>query len=171
MNSFFNTKPSLKFGMLSGLLLVLNEVIINTTTQTNPYIGERDSIFSYIGLLIPVFVIAIAISFIQKHAAIEGFGQLIKFGLIIGLLTAAVYIAYSLLFIYSIEPSTLAEFEQMNRERSIASGQFKNEEDLNNAIQLSRNAFLPGTILFSIAINLFIGFVTSVITALFIRNK
>ena len=73
MNSFFNTKPSLKFGLLSGLLLVLNEVIINTTTQTNPYIGERDSIFSYIGLIIPVVVIAIAISFIQKHAAIEGF--------------------------------------------------------------------------------------------------
>lgn len=171
MNSFFGTKPVIKFGILSGLLLVLNEVIINTVTQTNPYIGERDSIFSLIGLIIPVFVIIIAISFLKKNSSIESFGQIIKPGLIIGLLTAVIYIAYSLLFIYSIEPNTLAEFEQLNRERSIASGQFTNEEDLNNAIQLSKNAFLPGTILFSIAINLFIGFITAVVTAIFVRNK
>lgn len=171
MNSFFSTKPVLKFGILSGLLLVLNEVIINTITQTNPYIGERDSVFSFIGLLIPVIMVVVAISYINKHFSFESFGQIIKPGLIIGLLTAVVYIAYSLLFIYSIEPNTLAEFEQMNRERSIASGQFTNEEDLNNAIQLSKNAFLPGTILFSIAINLFIGFITAVVTAIFVRNK
>ncbi|MGY5355820.1 DUF4199 domain-containing protein [Wenyingzhuangia sp. IMCC45467] len=171
MNSFFSTKPVLKFGILSGLLLVLNEVIINTVTQTNPYIGERDSVFSLIGLIIPVIVIVFAIIFLKKNSNIESFGQIVKPGLIIGLITALVYIAYSLLFIYSIEPNTLAEFEQMNRERSIASGQFTNEEDLNNAIQLSRNAFLPGTILFSIAVNLFIGFITAVVTAIFVRNK
>ncbi|NIJ46463.1 hypothetical protein FHR24_002951 [Wenyingzhuangia heitensis] len=171
MNSFFSIKPVLKFGILSGLLLVLNEVIINTLTQTNPYIGERNSVFSLIGLIIPVVMVVIALNYLKKHATFTSFGQIIKPGLIIGLLTALVYIAYSLLFIYSIEPNTLAEFEQMNRERSIASGQFKNEEDLNNAIQLSRNAFLPGTILFSIAINLFIGFLSAVITAIFVRNK
>ncbi|ANW96708.1 hypothetical protein AXE80_10680 [Wenyingzhuangia fucanilytica] len=171
MNSFFSTKPVLKFGILSGLLLVLNEVIINTVTQTNPYIGERDSIFSLIGLIIPVVVIVFAIIFLKNNSTIESFGQIIKPGLIIGFITALVYIAYSLLFIYSIEPTTLAEFEQMNRERLIASGQFENSEDLTNAVQLSKNAFLPGTILFSIAINLFIGFITAVVTAIFVRNK
>lgn len=171
MNSFFSTKPVLKFGTLSGLLLVLNEVIINTITQTNPYIGERDSVFSLIGLLIPVAVVVYAITFLKKHSTIASFGQIIKPGLMIGLLTAIVYIAYSMLFIYSIEPTTLAEFEQMNRERLVATGQFDNSEDLTNAVQLSKNAFLPGTILFSIAINIFIGFITAVVTAIFVRNK
>ncbi len=171
MNSFFSTKPVLKFGIISGLLLVLNELILYYVTNTNPYIGERTSAFSFIGLLIPIVMVVVAISFLKKNTTIQGFGQIVKPGLIIGLLTAAVYIGYSLLFIYSIEPDTLIKFEEMNKERLLATGQFQNPTDLNNAVQLSKNAFLPGTILFSIAINLFIGFLTAVITAIFVRNK
>ena len=171
MNSFFSTKPVLKFGILSGLLLVLNEVIINTVTQTNPYIGERDSVFSLIGLIIPIVVIVIAINFLKKNSNIESFGQIVKPGLIIGLITALVYIAYTLLFIYSIEPDTLNQFDEINRQRLIANGQVKSIKDIADAVQLSRNAFLPGTILFSIAVNLFIGFITAVVTAIFVRNK
>ena len=82
-----------------------------------------------------------------------------------------VYIAYTLLFLYNIEPDTLSQFEALNKKRLLATGLFENTEDLINAVQLSKNAFLPGTILFSMSINLFIGFLTAVITAMFVRNK
>lgn len=171
MNSFFSTKPVIKFGIISGLLLVLNEVILYYSTHTNPYIGERTSALSLIGLVIPVIMVVIAITYLKKNTSIESFGQIIKPGLIIGLLTAVVYIAYTLLFIYNIEPDTLNKFDEVNRERLIANGQVTKPEDIANAVQLSRNAFIPGTILFSIAINLFIGFLTAIITAIFVRNK
>ncbi|MGY6649995.1 DUF4199 domain-containing protein [Wenyingzhuangia sp. IMCC45574] len=171
MNSFFSTKPVLKFGLISGFLIVLNQLIIYAVTGNNPYLGEQTSIFSALGLLIPVAVIVFAIIYLSKHSSFESFGHVIKPGLVIGFLTAFVYIVYSLLFIYNIEPDTLAKFEEMNRERLIASGTIDKEEDLKNAIQLANNAFIPGTILFSLAVNLFIGFLTAVITAIFVRNK
>lgn len=171
MNNFFSTKPVLKFGIISGLLLVINELILYYATNTNPYIGERTSALSLLGLLIPVVLVVIAILYLKKNGEFASFGQIIKPGLMIGLLTAVVYIAYTLLFIYNIEPDTLNKFDEINRERLIATGQVTNPEDINNAVQLSRNAFVPGTILFSIAINLFIGFLTAIITAIFVRNK
>lgn len=171
MNSLFSTKPVLKFGILSGLLLVLNEVIIYYTTNTNPYIGERTSAFSFIGLFIPAAVVVFAIVYLKKHTTIASFGQIIKPGLVIGFITALVYIGYSLLFIYNIEPDTLDKFDEINRQRLLAYGQVKSDEDIANAVQLSRNAFIPGTVLFSLAINLFIGFLTAIITAIFVRNK
>lgn len=171
MNSFFSTKPVLKFGVISGLLLVINELILYYSTDTNPYIGERTSLLSLIGLVIPVVMVVIAIVFLKKNTNIESFGQIIKPGLVIGFLTALVYIGYTLLFIYNIEPETLNQFDEVNSQRLIATGQFTDPKDITNAVQLSRNAFIPGTILFSIAINLFIGFLTAIITAIFVRNK
>ncbi len=171
MNSFFNTKPILKFGIISGLLLVINELILYYATNTNPFIGERTSLFSLIGLLIPAVVVVFAILFLKKNAPIESFGQIVKPGLIIGFVTALIFIAYTLLFIYNIEPDTLTKFDEINKQRLITSGQLTNEKDINDAVQLTRNAFIPGTILFNIAINLFIGFLTAVITAIFVRNK
>ncbi|MDO6738356.1 DUF4199 domain-containing protein [Wenyingzhuangia sp. 2_MG-2023] len=171
MNSFFSTKPVIKFGLISGFLLVLNELILYYATNTNPYIGERTSFFSLLGLLIPIILVVITLVYLKKHGTFNSFGEIIKPGLIVGFLTALVYIIYTLLFVYNIEPDTMAKFEQINRERLLASGQFDKTEDLNNAVQLANNAFLPGTILFSIAINLFIGFITAIITAIFVRNK
>ncbi|NJB83977.1 DUF4199 domain-containing protein [Wenyingzhuangia aestuarii] len=171
MNSFFSTKPVLKFGAISGLLLVLNELILYYSTNTNPYIGERTSELSIIGLVIPVIMVVIAITFLKKNTNIESFGQIIKPGLIIGFLTALIYIAYTLLFVFSIEPDTLNQFDEINRQRLIASGNITDAKDIADAVQLTRNAFIPGTVLFSIAINLFIGFLTAVITAIFVRNK
>lgn len=171
MNSFFSSKPVLKFGLISGFLLVINELIIYTTTGTNPYISQRTSVFSLLGIIIPIITTVFAIIYLVKNTTIESFGQIIKPGLVIGFLTAFVYVTYSLLFIYSIEPDTLELFEKMNRERLLATGNFNNEEDLKNAVQLANNAFIPGTILFSLAVNLFIGFLTAIITAIFVRNK
>ncbi|WP_010135237.1 DUF4199 domain-containing protein [Ochrovirga pacifica] len=171
MNSFFSSKPILKFGLISGFLIVLNELIIYATTGSNPYISERTSIFSALGLIIPIVVIMVAINYLKKHVGFTSFGQIIKPGLIIGALTAFVYIVYSLLFIYNIEPDTLTKFEAMNRERLVATGNFENPENLKNAIQLANNAFIPGTILFSLAVNLFIGFLAAVVTGIFVKNK
>ncbi|MGY5352624.1 DUF4199 domain-containing protein [Wenyingzhuangia sp. IMCC45533] len=171
MNSFFSTKPVLKFGIISGLLLVLNELILYYSTNTNPFIGERTSLLSLIGLFIPAIVVVFAVLFINKNANITSFGQIAKPGLVIGLITALIFIAYTLLFIYSIEPDTLSKFDEINKQRLIESGQLTNKKDIDDAVQLTRNAFIPGTILFNIAINLFIGFLTAVITAIFVRNK
>lgn len=171
MNSFFSTKPVLKFGIISGLLLVLNELILYYATNTNPFIGERTSLLSLIGLFIPAIVVVVAILFLTRNTSITSFGQIVKPGLVIGFITALIFIGYTLLFIYSIEPETLKQFDEINRQRLIASGQLTDEKDINDAVQLTRNAFIPGTILFNIAINLFIGFLTAIITAIFVRNK
>lgn len=171
MQSFLNTKPVLKLGIISGFLLVLNELIIYTTTQSNPFISQRTSSLAVLGLIIPAVAVVVSVIFLKKQNAINSFGEILKPGLMIGLITAIVYIAYTLLFIYSIEPETINQFEAINRERLIASGNITNPEDINNAVQLSRNAFLPSTILVSLAINLFIGFMTAIITAIFVRNK
>ncbi len=171
MNSFFSSKPILKFGIISGLLLVLNELILYYATNTNPFIGERTSLLSLIGLFIPALMVVIAIVFLKKNATIESFGQIVKPGLVIGFITALIFIGYTMLFIYSIEPDTLNQFDEVNKQRLLESGQLTKEEDINAAVQLARNAFIPGTILFNIAINLFIGFLTAVITAIFVRNK
>jgi len=170
MQSFFSTKTVLKLGVVSGLLLVLNELIIYYSTNANPFIGERTSSLAFLGLLIPVIAVVIGIILLKQQNQINSFADILKPGIIIGLITAAVYIAYILLFIYNIAPDTIQKFETINKERLLASGQITNEEDIKNAVQLSKNAFLPSTILVTIAINLFIGFFTSVVTGLFVRK-
>ena len=171
MLTFFNTKPVLKLGCISGLLLVLNELMIYASTNENPFIGERTSNFAIIGLIIPVVAVVLGILILKKQNQINSFASILKPGVMIGFITGLIYIAYFLLFTYSIEPDTLEKFEIINKKRLIASGQIINSEDLKNAVQLSKNAFLPSTILFSLAINMFIGFITSIVTAIFVRNK
>lgn len=170
MKKLLNTNPILAISILAGILFCLNEHVPYVLNGKNPFIEGYSTVQLYIRFLVPLIFTIIGIIIASKKNTLIDFKSVIKVGLSISLIISLSYTLYMFLFIFSIEPETLELYKQgvislntPNTELSI--------EEISQKAEDSKNNLIITGILFTFASNLFIGFLTAVITAIFVRNK
>ncbi|MDO3693390.1 DUF4199 domain-containing protein [Wenyingzhuangia sp. chi5] len=170
MKNYIKTNPILFISIIAGFAFCLNEHIPYLLYNKNPFLAGYTNIQLYIRFVIPIIFTALGIIVGQKQKKFIDFKSIIKVGLSIALIISLTYTLYMLLFIFSIEPNTLEEYKQgvitLNTNTPNMS-----VNEINQKAEDSKNNLIITGVLFTFASNLFIGFITAVVTAIFVRNK
>jgi|GEM_PF-6670559 len=170
MNKIFSRNPILIISIIAGITFCLNEHIPYVLENKNPFLKGYTNIQLYIRFLTPLVFTSLGIIVASKRNKIIDFKSIIKVGLSISLIISLTYTFYMFLFIFSIEPDTLETYKQGVISLNTPKSDLSIAEISQKAEDSKDNLIITG-VLFTFASNLFIGFLTAVITAIFVRNK
>lgn len=165
MKNFFLENTIAKYGTLLGLYFVLQAIVL---FNLGMYF-DQGTIPSILSLIITTGVIFLSIK--EQKGKIEELQivNALKTGITVAFVAGVVYIAYSLLFVYSIEPGIIEESVAITRTKLEAQGMA--EEDIAKSVEMTREAFIPSMILGILLFNVFIGFIISLISGIILKPK
>ncbi|NBL64899.1 DUF4199 family protein [Flavobacterium sp. NST-5] len=159
----------LNYGIMLGVISIMISVI-GYITSDNYF--EQNSIVQIIGTLLLIVFIVIPIRIFKKNN--NGFlelGQAIKISLGVSAISAILSAVYIWVFSNYIEPDFLNMLIEYQKAEAIKANPTMSAEQLNQGIEAARNFMMPMTYVMIIAVTLFVGFLTGLITGLVLKKS
>lgn len=154
-----------------GLRLGAASVLISAVQYAMGQHLNPNSIFGTLSFAL--IVVAIVLGIKKQKAQNQGmisFGESVKIGVGISLVSAVIVIVYNQLFMNYIEPDFMEQILQMQEEEMFQNG--LKEEDIEMAMEIGRK--MKGPIISSaigLVASAFFGFVIAAIAGLFLKNN
>ena len=165
MKEFFLKNTIAKFGTILGLYFVAQAIIL---FNMGLYF-DQGIIPSILSLIITTALVFLGIK--EQKDKVEEFKipTALKTGITIAFVAGVIYIAYSLLFVYNIQPDIIDQTVAITKTK--LEGQGMSAEDVQKSLEMTREAFIPSMILGILLFNVFIGFIISLISGVLLKSK
>lgn len=162
-------KFAMNYGIILGVIMIVLNVISYVTGQAME--GAQWPQVSYY-IIFPV-VIFYAISKYKKHNAnVLTLGSAIKLGVVVGIISAIVYILYGLLFNYVIDPEFMSQLMEVTIDKMIEDNPDMPQVQIDQSIKFMEMMFNPliGSA-FWIAMSALFGLIWSLIAGLVMKSN
>jgi len=165
-------KPAMQFGVLFGVLMVLEFVIgysMNIDPATNPAYGWAINILNYV--LFPIVLISMGCSAYKKgNGGFVTLGQCLKIGVVICVIAALVYSIFFAIFTM-IFPEFIPEMMEKIQSAMIAQNPDMPQNQMDTMISMSEKMMKPYILIpFSIVMYAFIGLIWSLIVGAIVKK-
>lgn len=166
-------KPSRKSIMLNyGLYLGVASILLSVLNYSFGNVYEPHWSLNVLGIAI---LIVFAVLGIKKYKdandGLLSLGQALKTGIGISLLGAIIFMIYFYVFAKFIEPEFIARTTEINLEKAIESRPNISQEALDAQENMTKKYFFAFSFGFILIVNLFIGFIVSLIAGLVMQKK
>ncbi|MDG5492137.1 DUF4199 domain-containing protein [Psychroserpens sp. SPM9] len=162
-------KFGMNYGLILGVIMIALSVVSYVTGQALE--GAQWPQLAYY-IIFPI-VIMYAISKYKKHNAnVLTIGSAIKLGVIIGVISAIVYVLYGLLFNYVIDPEFMPQLMEVTKETMIEQNPDMPQAQLDQSMKFMETMFNPviGSAIWIAASALF-GLIWSLIGGLVMKSN
>ena len=162
-------KFAVNYGVILGVIMIALSVISYVTGQA--YDGAQWPQLTYY-ILFPI-IIMYAISQYKKHNAnVLTLGTAIKLGVVIGIISAVVYVLYGILFNYVIDPEFMGQMMEVARDKMIEDNPEMTDEMIEQSMSIMEIMFNPlvGSAIWVAASALF-GLIWSLIGGLVMKSN
>lgn len=162
-------KFAMNYGIILGVVMIVLNVISYVTGQAMEG-AQWPQVIYYI--LFPV-VIMYAISKYKKHNAnVLTLGSAIKLGVVIGVISAIIYILYGLLFNYVIDPEFMSQLMEVTIDKTIEQNPDMAQAQIDQTVKMMEMMFNPliGSA-FWIAMSALFGLIWSLIGGLVMKSN
>lgn len=163
--NILTSNSTTKLGILLGLYLVAQALVVY---NLGLYF-EKNIAVSIISMVVTFGAIFIGIRQVYLKNIEGGMMSIIKTGITISFIAAVVYVAYSLLFVYSFKPEIIDL--SLDQSRTLLEERNMPEEDIAKSLEMTRQAFMPSMILGILLFNVFFGFIASIVSGFFLKLK
>ena len=109
-------KFALNYGIILGVVMIALNVVSYVTGQAMEGAQWPQVVYYIIFPLVIMFAIS---AFKKNNANVLSLGNAIKLGVVIGVISAIVYILYGLLFNYVIDPEFMGQLMEVSTEKMI----------------------------------------------------
>ena len=166
-------KPTVgKFAMNYGVILGVVMIVIGVITYVTGMALEGKQWPQWLYYIIFPIVIFYAISqFKKQNANVLSLGQAIKIGLVIGVISAVVYVVYGLIFNYIIDPEFMGQVKEVVRDKMLEAPNATQEmvDQQMKVVEMFMNPLI-GSALW-IGLSLFFGLIYSLIGGLVMKKE
>ncbi|SDB23922.1 Protein of unknown function [Flavobacteriaceae bacterium MAR_2010_188] len=161
-------QTAIHYGTILGIASVFLSVILYVLNMHM----EQNWVSGLIGVAIIIVVISLGISKFKKlNGNILSLSQALKTGLGIALIGALISIAYTLIFMYIIEPDYMSQMQDVQRQAMIEQNPDMTQDQMDKAAQMMGIFSSPIAVsIIAMVYTLFIGFVVSLIAGLIMKN-
>ena len=160
-------KIALNYGVYLGFASVLLSVILFATGQHL----ERNLLTNLLGIaIIAVFIILGIKQYKQSNNGFLTLGQGLKTGIGIALIGALISVVYTVIFAKFIEPTFIDQVVEMQRQQLLDNPSMT-DEMIERMEKGTRDYFYIATTGMILIVNLFLGFVISLIASLAMQKK
>ncbi len=159
----------LNYGIMLGVISVMVSVIGYVTTDNY---FEQNSVIQIVGTLLLIVFIVIPIRIFKKNN--NGFlelGQANKIGLGVSAISALIAVAYIWVFSTYIETDFLNMMIEVQKREALKANPNMSAEQMEQGFEAAKNFMMPMMYIMIIAMTLFIGFLTGLITGLVLRKS
>jgi len=162
-------KIALNYGLILGVLSVLIHVILFAMGKHL----EQDWKISLISILVTTILIVAGIKkFKATNNGLLSIGQGLKTGISIALISAIIYIAYTMLFMHVIAPESMGQALEIASQKMIDENPNLSDEQIETAISMQEKFSSPTFLVpIMLVVSLFIGFVISMIASAILRKS
>jgi hypothetical protein len=166
------TKPALQFGILFGVLMVLEFAIgysMNIDPVSNPAYGTIINVLNY--FIFPVLFIAMACNgFKKSNNGFIGFGQCLKIGVLLCVLAGLIYTIFFSIFTM-IFPEFIPEMVEKIRTVTLEQKPDISEDELNMTTSMMEKFMKPALLIpVTLAMFAFIGLIYSLIIGAIVKK-
>lgn len=166
-------KPALQFGILFGVIMVLEFIIgysMNIDPATNKGFGWTINILNY--LLLPPVLIAMACnSFKTASNGFITFGQCLKIGVVVCVIAAVIYGVFFSIFTL-IFPEFVPELMEKMKSAMIAQNPDMPQDQMDMAISMTEKFMNPAILIpVTILMYAFIGLIWSLIVGAIVKKE
>jgi hypothetical protein len=161
-------KYAMNYGIILGVIMILLSVVMYVTGMALE--GKQWPQYLYY-LIFPITIIYAISQFKNKNANTLSLGESIKVAVLIGVISAIVYIIYSLIFNYIIDPDFMGQVLEMAKNKMLEQNPDMTEEMANQGmkfIEMFTNPFISSA--FWIAMSAFFGLIYGLIGGLVMKN-
>lgn len=161
-------KTALNYGAILGLAMILQSVILYVL---NMHL-KQNFISGLIGIGIIIVVVSLSISkFKKQNGNVLSLSQALKTGMGVALIGGLISVAYTLLFMYVIEPDFMTQMQDIQRQVMMEQNPNMTNEQMEQTTKMMGMFSSPGFIaIIAMITTLFIGFVVSLIAGLIMKN-
>ncbi|MEM5564448.1 DUF4199 domain-containing protein [Psychroserpens sp. AS72] len=162
-----------KFGINYGIILGVVMIAISVITYVTGMALEGVQWPNYLYYIIFPVVIFYAISKYKSHNAnVLTLGNAIKLGVIIGVISAIVYIVYFLIFTYVIDPEFMSQLMEVAEENMLTQNPDMTQDQIDQSLKFMEMFQSPGIIsAFWIGMSALFGLIWSLIAGLVMKSK
>ena len=161
-------KFAINYGVILGAIMILIAVIMYVTGMALE--GKQWPQYLYY-IIFPATIIYAINQFKIKNANMLSLGEGIKIGVLIGVISAILYIVYTLIFNYIIDPEFMGQVLEMAKDKMLEENPDMTEEMANQGlkfIEMFTNPFVSSA--FWIALSAFFGLLYGLIGGLVMKN-
>ena len=163
-------KPTNKIALNYGVYLALALIVYALTMYAMGKTYDREWYTQVIGLVIAAIFIVISIKEYKKvNNGFLSLSQGLKTGVGVALISAVIYVIYTVIFVQFIEPEFIDNIVKMQEEK-MSENPNMTDEMLERMEEGTRKYFYAFTIGGILIFNLFIGFVISLISSLAMKK-
>lgn len=159
----------INYGVLLGILSIILGVVMYVT---NAYLAPS-FIYSVIGFLILVVVIALAIkAYKSENGEFLGLGEALKVGIGVAVIGGIIAALWSFVLMNYIEPDFMSQMMEMQREEMIEANPNMTDSQMDAAMEMGEKFSSPWLIMaISLIGNLFFGLIISLVVGLIMKKE
>ena len=168
-----NQNSATKFMLKYGAFLALSTIIIGLLNYSFGNIYKPHWIINLLNFLLMVAFIVLAIkAFKDSNNGFLKFGEALKIGLGVALISTLINIIYFYVFVYVIEPDFMTRMSEFQQQMMYEKFPDMPEEQLEVALEMNKKFSTPLAIsLLLIVWGLFIGLIVSLITGAVMKKE
>jgi hypothetical protein len=161
-------KFAMNYGVILGVVMIVIGVISYVTGMALE--GKQWPQWLYY-IIFPVLIFYAISQFKKQNANVLSLGQAIKIGLVIGAISAVVYIIYGLIFNYIIDPEFMGQMKEVARDKMLEAPNATPElvDQQMKVVEMFMNPLI-GSALW-IGLSLFFGLIYSLIGGLVMKKE
>ena len=164
-------KPSKKITINYGIYLALALIVFALAMYAMGKTYDRSWYIQVTGIVIMAVFVVLGIKELKKsNNGLLTLGQGLKTGVGIALISAIIYVLYTVVFVKFVEPGFIDNVIEMQREQMLDNPNMS-EEMIESMETNTQKYFWPFTIGGILIFNIFIGFVISLIASLAMQKK
>lgn len=174
MTNYENTEVStlqnaMKWGGYTAIALIIIDLILYVMGLKDPA-NSAAQVIGFLPFIVFIVMIVKTVSAYKASNGVMSLGQAIGTGTLAALITALLVGLYIILFFNFIDPGMLDTLKEFQKEEALAQGSMTEEQY--EAAEGMMNAMFSPTAMFIMAIIMYsiIGFITSLISGLVMRN-
>ena len=162
-------KFAVNYGVILGVLMIALSVISYVTGQALEG-AQWPQIVYYIAF--PVVIMLAISAYKKQNANVLTLGSAIKLGVVIGIISAILYVVYGILFNYVIDPEFMTQMMEVARDNMVEQNPDLTDEQLEQGMKMMEMMFNPfiGSA-FWIAMSALFGLIWSLIGGLVMRSN
>jgi len=164
-------KPTNKIALNYGLILGFVSILLHVTLFALGKHLEQDWKISVLSIAITAVVIVLGIKkYKEENSGLLSLGQGLKTGIAIAMISAVVYIVYTLIFMNVISPESMEHGLEIARQKLLENPNMS-EEAIETALEMQKKFSSPAFLIpIMLIVSLFIGFVISMIASLIMKK-
>ncbi|WP_422108009.1 DUF4199 domain-containing protein [Winogradskyella sp.] len=162
-------KFAMNYGIILGVVMIALSVVSYVTGQALEGARWPQTVYY---IVFPIVIMYAISAFKKNNANVLTLGNAIKLGVVIGVISAIVYVIYGILFNYVIDPEFMGQLMEVTRDTMIEQNPDMPQEQIDQSIKFMEMMFNPflGSAIW-IAMSALFGLIWSLIGGLVMRSK